>query len=102
MAVTVTATLIGTYTSKVTNAAMSSAAGSVDILTVPHLLGTSPDFVYPFLRTVINSGQSTFVSTPVVLSANGSQALVALPSAGAGSQNVLIDVLCEFKQTIIR
>lgn len=99
MAVTVTATLLGTYRSKVTAQAMSTAAASVEVLTVPHLLGTIPTEVRVYTRSVTTQGQSTFVGSPVVVGYDGSQAIIALPSAGAGSQNITVDVICEFTTT---
>lgn len=96
---TVTAGLLGTYRSKVSATPLSSAAGSVDILTVVHLLGTVPDEVRAITRSVATQGQSTFVGSPVVVSYNGSQAVINLPAAGAGNQNILLDVICEFTTT---
>lgn len=103
MAVTVTATLLGTYTSKVTAAAMSSATGSVDILTIPHLLGTTPDYVAPIIRSVVTA-PSGGVPNVVVLSYNGSQAVLHLPAGGVGGAacNIVLDVVCQYVHSIAR
>lgn len=100
MAVTITATPLGAYSSKVTAAAMSSAAGSVDILTIPHGLGTTPDFVYPVLRSVsaIASGGAPVFE---VTSYNGSQAVIAM-RADPVATNAVLDVLIEYRQSISR
>ncbi len=96
-----TAALLGTFISKVTAQALSSAAGSVDVLTIAHQLGTSPDFVTPVLRSVVNSvsgGAPAFA----VLSYNGSQAVIHMPPALSQATNAILDVLCEYKHSIVR
>lgn len=100
MAVTVTATLLGTYTSKVTAVGMSSATGSVDILTVPHQLGTTPDDVRYVVRSVVNTAS---VGTPGlnVLSYNGSQAVLQLNPSPVAT-NVIVDVICQYVHSIGR
>lgn len=100
MAVTVTATLLGTYRSKVTAVGMSSATGSVDILTIPHLLGTTPDEVRPVIRSVVNAA-SGGVPQVAVVSYNGSQAVLHLPPAPVAT-NVILDVVCEYTHSIAR
>ncbi len=101
MSLTVTAVLLGTYRSKVTAQALSAATGSVDVLTVAHLLGTSPDEVRPIIRSVTTTASS---GTPMVqvISYNGSQAVLALPPATGGSTNIQLDVICEFTHSSVR
>lgn len=96
-ALPVTATLLGTYKSKLTAQALSSAAGSVDILTVAHLLGTTPDWAFPITRSAstVASGGTPVLS---VVSLNGSQVVLAAPASG-GAQNMVCDVIIEFIQS---
>lgn len=98
---TVTATLLGTYRSKVTAAAMSSASGSVDVLTIPHQLGTIPDEVRAIVRSV-----TTLVSggTPVLnlVSYNASQAVINFPPPLLAVANISVDVICELTHSTVR
>lgn len=100
MAVTATATLLGTYCSKLSVIALSSNTGSTDILTVAHLLGTTPDTVDPLVRSVTTIA-SGGVPGLAVVSFNGSQAVIFAPSSG-GAQNIIVDVFCEYVQSTNR
>lgn len=100
MAVNATATLLGTYKSKLSAQALSSAVGSTDILTIAHMLGTTPDWVIPITRSASSVASG---GTPVlaVVSMNGSQAVLFAPASG-GAQNMVCDVICEYIQSTNR
>lgn len=58
MAITVSATLLGTRQSIVRNSILTSAAGSIESLHILHGLGKSPDKIVPVLRSIVAIGAS--------------------------------------------
>ncbi len=104
MPATVTATLLGTYKSiaRATGASNANTTTSLDVITVVHLLGASPDTVNVVLRSV-----SVSPSSSVVMLAprtwNASQVVLDLPAApGATAWSGLFDVICAVEHSIIK
>jgi len=96
MPATVTATLLGTFSS-VTRNAHSSTAGvtSLDVVTIAHALSACPNRIIPVLRSSI-TGASTAGAFIAVQSWNASQAiLVQQIGPGGGAMEQLFDVYTE-------
>ena len=102
----VTATLLSTtpagYRSRVINTGMSSATGSIDTLTIAHMLPTV-DEVRVAVRSVVTAGGlSGQYAVPVVLSYNCSQAVITLPLIGSAAMNLMVDVIIEQTHSMSR
>jgi len=83
---TLTATKIGTFKSIVRSAGVSNANGttSLDVLTIAHNLGASPDIMRAVLRSVVTA--TSFGCPNLALKAwDASQAIFQFPAGpGAG------------------
>jgi hypothetical protein len=95
MAVSVSATVLGHLTSLVRSTPVSTAgATSIEVLTVNHGLGVSPDVIMSQLRT-INAVVSTGIPSLVLRSWNASIAIFEQPVVNAGAVNAQYDILCQ-------
>lgn len=101
---TVTATLLSTYRSVARAAGVSNANAttSVDVLTVAHRLGASPDFVYTVLRSVVVSPSAGYPNL-AVRSYDASQVILDFPNGnGATDFAAQFDVICEVTHSIVK
>lgn len=88
--------------SRVINTGMSSATGSIDTLTIAHQLPTV-DEVRVVVRSVVTAGGlSGQYAVPIVLSYNCSQAVITLPLIGSAAMNLMVDVIIEQTNSLVR
>lgn len=102
MAVTVTATKIGSLKSVARAQAVSAGTpGTVDTLTVNHGLGKTPHTVVPTVRTLVTSPSG---DGPVVIvsSFDATKVVLQISAAGGGNTNALVDVLVSFEHSIVQ
>lgn len=103
MAVSASSTLLGTLQSIARAVAMSTAgATSIDVLTVNHGLGASPDKVIPVIRSVTAVASAGQGIQAVAVSWNASTATIHLPAAHNGAVEANIDVICEIVHSLVK
>jgi len=103
MTSTITATKIGTFKSIARAALVSNASGaSLDVLTIAHNLGASPDILRAVLRSVITA--TSFGCPNLALRAwDASQAIFDFPAGpGAGAYGARFDVICEIAHSLTK
>jgi hypothetical protein len=102
MAVTVTATKIGSLKSVARAQAVSAGTlGTVDTLTVNHGLGKTPHTITPTVRTLITS-PSGDAPAIIVSSFDATRVVLQVSAAGGGNTNVLVDVVVSFEHSIVQ
>lgn len=99
MAVTLTATLIGTYRSRVTAALISAATANAETITLVHLLGASPHEIRVIPRSITSAPSSNPYFC--VVSQNASQATIIMAS-GLGAREVNVDIISEVTHSIVQ
>lgn len=102
MAATINATVLGKRKS-VVRATPASTAGptSIEVLTVNHGLGASPDQIVTQLRT-IGAVVSTGVPGLVLQSWDATRAIFTQPVVNAGAVNAQYDIVLEATHSIVR
>lgn len=102
MPATVSATVLGKHKSVVRATPVSTAgASSIDVLTVNHGLGASPDQIVTLLRT-IRAIASTGLPGLVCRSWDATAVIFALPVSDAGAVAADFDVVCEVTHSTVR
>ena len=102
MPATVTAVLMGKNSSAVRGQiACSAGATSLDVLTVNHGLGQTPQKITQNLRT-INTNASGAGGPLVLLSYNATAALFMLPLAGSTATAATYDIVFERAHSLVR
>lgn len=102
MAVTVSATALGKNKSVVRAQGVSTAgATSIEVLTVNHGLGASPDTITTLLRT-INAVVSTGTPALVCVSWSATAAVFHLPVVNAGAVNAQFDIVLQRTHSIVK
>lgn len=99
MPISVNAQPLGRFQSRVTAQTVSTSPASLEVVTVNHGLGRTPDKCRPILRCI----RASISSYPdmVYLQANASVALF-LASSGLGQVNADWDFDCEVVHTMVR
>jgi hypothetical protein len=99
---TVTATRLGKNKSVARAAPMSTAGPtSIDVMTVNHLLGVTPDDISVVPRTV-RVALSGGTPQPVLVSYSATQAIFHLPSLDGGASGGDFDVVIERTHSFVR
>ena len=99
MAVTYSATVVGTFKSIVSNSLVSAASTASEAITVVHRLGSSPHEVRVQLRSVVGAGSAAPVFN--VTSWNASQATVNMTGApNLGAVAAYVDIICDFYHSV--
>lgn len=99
MAVSIAATKSGTHRSRASAGLSTAGAASIDVLSVYHGLGKSPDDVRATLRSVISAPSSP--PQLAVASWNASVATIHLVSQ-YGAQEANVDVVCEITHSLVK
>ena len=101
MTATVSATLLGTYTSIIRNTLVCNlAAASQDTITVAHQLGVCPDIMYAILRSDITMISGNPVAA-LLRSWNASQVIFDFQDTGTTS-GALFDIVSQLVHSIAR
>lgn len=101
---TVSATQLGTLKSIARNAGVSNANAttSLDVLTVAHGLGASPDIITAVLRTVVVSASAGYPNL-ALRSWDASQAIFDFPAGnGATDFAAKFDIICEVTHSLVK